>query len=204
MNGAAQSNVRTLSGFNPTFLDQSKTYVTCCSVSIGVQLCFRTAKKRCRYPQSFLLSCKSSRRSFVVRSSSHADHHDHDFLPASLLVPETVLHYRMRRQGFLENINWQSSSSSSSSNKLLPFPFRAKISRDDVTSIGQHFLRRFQSPTIFLKISCDGDFLLPIIVGEFAVEKILDALLGEDNGDCPDQFQFVKNLVDELGYEVWS
>lgn len=76
---------------------------------------------------------------------------------------ETVLHYRMRRQGFLENIKWQSSSSSS--NQLGPFPFRAKNSGDDVTSIGQHFLSRFQSPTIFLKISCDGDFLLPIIVG---------------------------------------
>lgn len=66
--------------------------------------------------------------------------------------------------------------------------------------------------------------------GEFSVEKLLDALIGgEDNGvifffkysiffsflfslcwflilvmlqACPDQFQFVKNLVDELGYEV--
>lgn len=197
---ADQLCLPTLSAFNPTFLDRSKATATCCSVSIQVQLYCSTAVKRCRNPQSLFLSSKSSRRSFAVRSSTHADHHDDDFLPASLLVTETVLHYRMRRQGFLENIKWQSSSSSS--NQLGPFPFRAKNSGDDVTSIGQHFLSRFQSPTIFLKISCDGDFLLPIIVGEFAVEKIIDALLREDNGDCPDQFQFVKNLVDELGYEV--
>ncbi|XP_044503593.1 bifunctional nuclease 2-like isoform X3 [Mangifera indica] len=122
---ADQLCLPTLSAFNPTFLDRSKATATCCSVSIQVQLYCSTAVKRCRNPQSLFLSSKSSRRSFAVRSSTHADHHDDDFLPASLLV-----------------------------------------------------------------------------TGEFAVEKIIDALLREDNGDCPDQFQFVKNLVDELGYEV--
>ncbi|XP_044503584.1 bifunctional nuclease 2-like isoform X2 [Mangifera indica] len=188
---ADQLCLPTLSAFNPTFLDRSKATATCCSVSIQVQLYCSTAVKRCRNPQSLFLSSKSSRRSFAVRSSTHADHHDDDFLPASLLVTETVLHYRMRRQGFLENIKWQSSSSSS--NQLGPFPFRAKNSGDDVTSIGQHFLSRFQSPTIFLKISCDGDFLLPIIVGEFAVEKIIDALLREDNG--VNMVQITKRVV---------
>ncbi|XP_044470806.1 bifunctional nuclease 1-like isoform X2 [Mangifera indica] len=197
----SQFHVRTLSGFNSTFWDQAKTNASsCCSVSVQLQLC---SAKRCLIHQSVLFSCKSSRRNFVVRSSNYADRRDDGFLPASLLVPETVLHYRMRRQGFPEDITWQSSRSSSSSNRLIPFPFRAKNSRNDVTSIGRQVLRRFQSPTIFLKISCDGDFLLPIIVGEFSVEKLLDALIGgEDNGACPDQFQFVKNLVDELGYEV--
>lgn len=94
-------------------------------------------------------------------------------------------------------MKWQSSG------QLVPFSVRTKEPRGDVTSIGPEFLRRFQSPTIFLKISCDGDFLLPIIVGEFAVDKLLYALL-EDGGDedCPDQFQFVKNVVEKLGYEV--
>ncbi|XP_057962866.1 bifunctional nuclease 2 isoform X3 [Malania oleifera] len=107
-------------------------------------------------------------------------------------------HYRMRRQGFEEEMKWQSSS------ELLPFSVRAKESRVDVNSLGLGFLRRFQSPTIFLKISCDGDFLLPIIVGELAVEKLIDTL-GEDeygNWDCPNQFQLVRDLVGKLGYEV--
>lgn len=114
-------------------------------------------------------------------------------------------------------MKWQSSG------QLVPFSVRTKEPRGDVTSIGPEFLRRFQSPTIFLKISCDGDFLLPIIVGtsinlfflgyrayllplcfcllllilgnmhmcecdssfiagEFAVDKLLYALL-EDGGD---------------------
>ncbi|GKV45133.1 hypothetical protein SLEP1_g52248 [Rubroshorea leprosula] len=60
------------------------------------------------------------------------------------------------------------------------------------------------SPTIFLKISCDGDFLLPILVGDYAIERIIEALWGDDNGDSPDLFQFVKNVVEKLGYEVWS
>lgn len=75
------------------------------------------------------------------------------------LNAETMLHYRMRRQGFRENMKWQTST------QLVPYSVRTKESRDDVNSVGQDFLRRFQSPTIFLKISCDGDFLLPIIVG---------------------------------------
>lgn len=38
------------------------------------------------------------------------------------------------------------------------------MSRAKITSIGQAFLSRFPSPTIFLKIPCDGEFLLPIVV----------------------------------------
>ncbi|XP_044503601.1 bifunctional nuclease 2-like isoform X4 [Mangifera indica] len=83
---ADQLCLPTLSAFNPTFLDRSKATATCCSVSIQVQLYCSTAVKRCRNPQSLFLSSKSSRRSFAVRSSTHADHHDDDFLPASLLV----------------------------------------------------------------------------------------------------------------------
>lgn len=56
-------------------------------------------------------------------------------------------------------MKWQSSS------QFVPFSVQKKDPRGDVTSIGPEFLRRFQSPSIFLKISCDGDFLLPIIVG---------------------------------------
>ena len=71
---------------------------------------------------------------------------------------ETIRHHRLR-QGFQEEIKWQATA------QLLPFSAQAKEYIVDVSSIGQAFLRRFQSPTIFLKISCDGDFLLPIIVG---------------------------------------
>lgn len=76
------------------------------------------------------------------------------------------------------------------------------MSRAKINSIGKPFLSRFPSPTIFLKISCDGDFLLPIIVGEFAVEKLIASFWGDDIGDNPDQFHLVKNVVEKLGYEV--
>ena len=79
------------------------------------------------------------------------------------LSAETVSHYRMRRRGFQEDTR----------GKLFPFSVQKKdsqtqsLSRADVNFVGQAFLQRFQYPTIFLKISCDGDFLLPIVVGKF-------------------------------------
>ncbi|KAH9662513.1 BFN domain-containing protein [Citrus sinensis] len=193
--------VRTVSGFHGTNKTVRTNAGRLVSNSLSaspfrlpMQLCFTSS-----FPKSVLLFCKSSRGSFGRRFSKNADDHDHDFLQASLLVPETMWHHRMRKQGYRENMKWQSSG------QLVPFSVRTKEPRGDVTSIGPEFLRRFQSPTIFLKISCDGDFLLPIIVGEFAVDKLLYALLedgGDEVGDCPDQFQFVKNVVEKLGYEV--
>lgn len=191
--------VRTVSGFHGTNKTVQTNAGRLVSNSLSaspfrlpMQLCFTSS-----FPKSVLLFCKSSRGSFGRRFSKNADDHDHDFLQASLLVPETMWHHRMRKQGYRENMKWQSSG------QLVPFSVRTKEPRGDVTSIGPEFLRRFQSPTIFLKISCDGDFLLPIIVGEFAVDKLLYALF-DDGGDedCPDQFQFVKNVVEKLGYEV--
>lgn len=72
---------------------------------------------------------------------------------------ETLLHYRMQRQGFQEDMRWRLPG------RWNPFDVLSQESRPDMSFIGYEFLRRFQSPTIFLKVSCDGDFLLPIIVG---------------------------------------
>jgi hypothetical protein len=88
------------------------------------------------------------------------------------------------------------------SRPLPPFSIRASESRVGVLPIGLGFLRQFKQPTIFLKISCDGDYLLPVIVGDAAVEKLLDVPLQGHTEECPDQFQFVSAVVDKLGYEV--
>ncbi|GLT82572.1 hypothetical protein SLE2022_009360 [Rubroshorea leprosula] len=147
--------------------------------------------RRRRPLNSILISCNSFPGSSRPRSSP-GDDPDHEFLEASLLVPETVSHYRMLKKGFQET-KWQSSR------ELLPFlPKREPMSE----LLGPTFLRSFQSPTIFLKISCDGDFLLPILVGDYAIERIIEALWGDDSGDSPDLFQFVTNVVEKLGYEV--
>ncbi|KDP43707.1 hypothetical protein JCGZ_22334 [Jatropha curcas] len=167
---------------------------------LSVQFGFkRSLRLHCRGSgcsrKSILISCKSSRGSSSDgdRSTNAFDANDHDFLQASLLISETLLHYRMRRQGFQEDMRWQFPG------KWNPF----KESRPDLSFRGHEFLRRFQSPTMFLKVSCDGDFLLPIIVGEFAIEKLIDTFKGgDDNGECPDQFQLLRNLVQKLGYEV--
>ncbi|XP_057962858.1 bifunctional nuclease 2 isoform X2 [Malania oleifera] len=189
---------RTFSGFAPLadYADAARSISNsrnCSTSHFSIQLVFRS-----RGYKSTLVSCKSYRGRFGDRSTNADDRdHDHNYLLAFVLVSETMRHYRMRRQGFEEEMKWQSSS------ELLPFSVRAKESRVDVNSLGLGFLRRFQSPTIFLKISCDGDFLLPIIVGELAVEKLIDTL-GEDeygNWDCPNQFQLVRDLVGKLGYE---
>lgn len=72
---------------------------------------------------------------------------------------ETVRHYNLRKRGFFEETTWHSSS------QILPLSPQSKGSKSGVRSIGHAFLRRFQNPTIFLKVACDGDLLLPIIVG---------------------------------------
>lgn len=64
----------------------------------------------------------------------------------------------MRMRGFQEP-RWHSSA------HLVPFSFHTKDPIADASSLGTGFLRRFQNPTIFLKISCDGEYVLPIIVG---------------------------------------
>ncbi|KAK8673331.1 hypothetical protein V6N13_111675 [Hibiscus sabdariffa] len=140
-------------------------------------------------PKRVVISCHSIHGRFGPQFSNEDDP-DHQFLEASLLVTETVSHYRMLRKGFKEEIKWQSSRR------------QHPMSRPKITSIGQSFLSRFPSPTIFLKISCDGDFLLPIVVGEFAVKKLIPSFWREENGKCPDQFHLVKHVVERLGYEV--
>ncbi|XP_004512188.1 bifunctional nuclease 2 isoform X3 [Cicer arietinum] len=93
----------------------------------------------------------------------------------------------MWRHRFQPELQWKSPTSSRTDNNHL---FR------------QGFLQRFQNPTIFLKISCDGDYVLPIVVGKIAIEKLIDAEAEQESEDCPDRFQFVNNLVERLDHEV--
>lgn len=120
---------------------------------------------------------------------------DDDYIQALLMVPETVKHYHLRSRGFLEETSWNTGL-------LLPFSIQPNDSKSDFKSSGHEFLRRFQSPTIFLELACNGDLILPIIVGEFALEKLIDSWRDDKDGECPDQFQLVKNVVDRLGYKV--
>ncbi|KAJ9561763.1 hypothetical protein OSB04_006923, partial [Centaurea solstitialis] len=112
------------------------------------------------------------------------------------LCAETMMHHQMRIQGYQEVIKWQPTG------KLFPFSGQGKGPRPSIQMLGPEFLQQYRSPTIFLKISCDcdGDYLLPIIVGEYAVEKLISSSL-EDEGDS-NQFQLVRNMVAKLGYEV--
>ncbi|KAJ1403893.1 UVR domain [Sesbania bispinosa] len=149
--------------------------------------------RRFRYPKSILITCNSSHS-----RSSFGDRHnnDDDFLEASLLLSETISHYRMWRHRFQAELQWKPPTTINS----LVYP--GKNSRTDYNLLKQGFLQRFQNPTIFLKISCDGDYVLPIVVGKIAIEKLIDAGVEQESEDCPDQFQFVKNLAERLDHEV--
>ncbi|XP_042508553.1 bifunctional nuclease 2 isoform X2 [Macadamia integrifolia] len=50
----------------------------------------------------------------------------------------------------------------------------------------------------------NDDYLEAFIMdsGEFALEKLIDAFRGNENGDSLNHYQFVKNLISKLGYEV--
>lgn len=66
---------------------------------------------------------------------------------------ETFSHYHMWKHRFQPEFQWKSSTPS------IP------LSRTDNTLLRHGFLQRFKNPTIFLRISCDGDYILPIVVG---------------------------------------
>ncbi|XP_008448513.1 bifunctional nuclease 2 isoform X2 [Cucumis melo] len=138
---------------------------------------------RSRRPKSILISCHSSRDRST--NSDDDDNSHQDYFEASFLVSETIYHYRMWKKRFQEDVN-----------------FNQRESRVNSPSLGLGFFRRFRSPTVFLKISCNGDFLLPIVVGEYAIEKLIDCQLGIENGEAPDIFQFIQGLIVKVGYEA--
>ncbi|KAL6222219.1 hypothetical protein ACLB2K_005611 [Fragaria x ananassa] len=157
--------------------------------SVVFRLGFR-AKRRHRGLKSIRITCDSS------SGDRSTNHQDYEYIQASLLLSETISHYQMQKRMFQEETNWNTST------KLRPFSVQATRPRSVLDKLGRNFLQRFQSPTIFLKISCDGDFLLPIVVGELAIENLINGHWGDDYGDSPDQFQFVKSLVEELDHQV--
>ncbi|XP_039161628.1 bifunctional nuclease 2 isoform X2 [Eucalyptus grandis] len=201
---AAHPCVRAISGHGAA--EQSRAgrltiAAPCTSSPLRASVRPRGGRSRCRGGggvKSRPVSCRSSRGSPGGGSSCPDDgdgygygDDDGDYLQASLLLAETISHYRMRRRGYQVDVRSQLSS------QLHPFAVKARG-----PSVDQGFLHRFQSPTIFLKIVCDGDFLLPIVVGEFAIEKLIDALRSGEDGDCADQFDFVKDLTDKVGFEI--
>ena len=81
-------------------------------------------------------------------------------------MTETVRHYNLWKQGFAIDEKWNLLGHRHS------FSHQAKGDNSSDSPFGHGFLRRFQSPTIFLKIACDGDLLLPIIVGMSMLSKL--------------------------------
>lgn len=79
---------------------------------------------------------------------------------------ETARHYRLWKQGFKEEAEWKHS------NRNHFFSPQARDPMSKVKSLSHGFLRRFHSPTIFLKVVCDGDLLLPINVGMLAPGRL--------------------------------
>ncbi|KAG9132326.1 hypothetical protein Leryth_012996 [Lithospermum erythrorhizon] len=189
----------------PPLTNQTKTLIclissshSYSSINSSLKLGFNSNRKYSRLLINYInhnVACKSSQGSFNSRSNDDHHHHDDDYVEAIVLFAETARHYRMLMHGFQEETIWNSAQS-------VPFSIQGKDPRAHISSVGPGFLRQFLSPTIFLKVSCDGDFLLPIIVGEYAVEKLIEPLHEDEAGESSDQFQLVRNLVERLGYEV--
>ncbi|KAH9610401.1 hypothetical protein KSS87_018869 [Heliosperma pusillum] len=109
---------------------------------------------------------------------------------------ETVKHHHLRKQGFPEELKQFPGQFAPYSTQVRGFGNAVR------ESVGLSILRRFRHSTMFLKVSCEGNFLLPIVVGEVAVERLLDSVDEDDHGDYLNHFQFAKNLVINLGYEI--
>lgn len=78
----------------------------------------------------------------------------------------------------------------------------SEVELDHVNPPKGRLLYRSRNPTIFLKIHCEADLLLPIIVGDVAVGMLMKALHGEENSVRPNQYHLMKNLVGTLNFEV--
>ncbi|KAJ8567665.1 hypothetical protein K7X08_019873 [Anisodus acutangulus] len=193
----AELRIRTVAGISTDLPATSRwTSSSNCYSSIrNMSLHLSSRNRHCRNPRLMVICSKSSRGSFNGKSNQ-SDERDDDYIEAVVLVLETMRHYKMLMRGFQEEPRWHSSA------HLAPFSFHPKDRIADASSLGTGFLRRFKNPTIFLKVSCDAEYVLPIIAGEYAVEKLVDSLHEEETGDCPDQFLLVRNLLLEFGYEV--
>ncbi|KAL9691634.1 hypothetical protein QQ045_012059 [Rhodiola kirilowii] len=191
------SGVPTLSS-DPSSSASRIVLSSCCSYSHS-QLHLGFRPMRSRRSGGSIVCCQSHvwRNSADGSSGDRDEGRGDDFVQASLLLSETIGHYRGLKYGFVEEMRWQEGS-----HRTDLFRMPLKEPQRNISSIGQGILRQFQNPTIFLKISCDGDFLLPIAVGGHAIERLADASWEAEKEDYPNQFQFVKNLVLRLGYEV--
>ncbi|KAJ0966929.1 hypothetical protein J5N97_023846 [Dioscorea zingiberensis] len=159
---------------------------------LSLQLDFIPRRRRRR--RSVVLSCKGS--SGDNRSVDGQGDDSDQFLEAFLLVSETVRHYNLWKKGFVDDTRWHPPG------HMHPISNHSKGPNSSVSSIGFGFLRRYQSPTIFLKIACDEDLLLPVVVGENAIDKLMDSFAEDEHEECPDLYQSVQDLVGKLGSVV--
>lgn len=77
-----------------------------------------------------------------------------------------------------------------------------EVEIDHVKPPKGRLLYRSRNPTIFLKIICETDLLLPIIVGDVAIGMLMKAIHGEETTVRPNQYHLMRDLVGSLNFEV--
>lgn len=77
-----------------------------------------------------------------------------------------------------------------------------EVEIDHVNPPKGRLLYRSRNPTIFLKILCEAELLLPIIVGDVAVGMLMKALRGDESLVRPNQYHLMRDLVNSLNFEV--
>lgn len=150
--------------------------------------------------QRLVVLCNSSSSSDNSSSgrSNQWDKNDGDYVEAHVVDTELLKHQQLRKQG----LSGASGLWHSSDQLTTPINEAKESEADQISLIEHGLLQRFRNPTIFLRIACDGNLLLPIIVGEFAIGKLIDALHEDEKGGRPNPFQLMRDLVGTLGYEV--
>ncbi|MCO5556015.1 hypothetical protein L7F22_009559 [Adiantum nelumboides] len=63
-------------------------------------------------------------------------------------------------------------------------------------------LFRSRNPTIFLRVLSETDLILPIIVGDSAIDMLMNALHGEEKVVRPNQYHIMRDLVGSLDFEL--
>ena len=84
---------------------------------------------------------------------------------------------------------------------LMTFGNGKEMEVDHINPAKGRLLYKSSTPTIFLKVTDGSNLMLPIVVGEAAVNMLMKALHDDDNGR-PNFYHLMRDLVGSLQYEA--
>ncbi|KAH7306719.1 hypothetical protein KP509_22G026600 [Ceratopteris richardii] len=138
-----------------------------------------------RYPSLFSMRCCSSNQDPGNSSSNAAgawDDDDCNYLEATVVDAVSLF----PSQGHL----------------FMSMLYGGEVQVDHVNPTRRPLLFSSPNPSIFLKILSETDLYLPMLVRDSAIDMLMSALHGNEKTARPNQYQIMRDLVQNLEFEV--